>query len=312
MHDEQAFLQAMQQNPEDAALRLAFADWLEERGDLRSELVRLSHTLTQAVKVRGRRNLEDRLRALWASRVQPVGPFWTNSIGMKFAWIPAGTFLMGSPPDEWGREDKEPPPHKVTLTKGFYLGIHPVTQACWRKIMQHNPSHFLGDDLPVESVSWHDCQEFITKLNAQDKQAYRLPTEAEWEFACRAGTMTPFSFGDTISTNDGNFDGTFPYGGIPPQESCRGSTTPVGSFQPNGWGLYDMHGNVWEWCADLYGKFSLDDAVDPQGPKRGQTRVLRGGSYFAPASHVRSATRGKWEPIHRDDNVGFRVARTFA
>jgi sulfatase modifying factor 1 len=309
MNDEAAFLQAMVEDPEDTALRLVFADWLEQRGDKRSELIRLLHTLTQAVEIPDRSKLEDRLRSLLASGVQPVGPFWINSIGMKFAWIPAGTFLMGSPENEVGRKEEELQ-HKVTLTKGFYLGIHPVTQACWRTVMENNPGHTKGnDELPVEQVSWHDCQEFLAKLS-RDGHSYRLPTEAEWEYACRAGTTTPFSFGETISTDQANYKGNLPYGGGN-KGVDRGQTTPVGSFPPSGWGLHDMHGNVYEWCADRFEEYPKGE-VDPQGPQSGECRVLRGGSFVDDAGLLRSALRGYYWPSDRDYYVGFRAARTLA
>jgi uncharacterized protein (TIGR02996 family) len=309
MQDEQTFLQAMQENPEDIALRLVFADWLEERGDPRGELIRLLHTLTQSVKVRARKKLEDRLRSLLASGVQPVGPFWTNSIGMKFAWVPSGTFLMGSPkkekgrgreglPTEYGPHDYELQ-HKVTLTKGFYLAIHPVTQASWWEIMGSDPSHFHGDELPVEKVSWDGCQEFLRKLSDREGHAYLLPTEAEWEYACRAGTTTPLSFGETISTDQAHYAGNQP--------------APVGSFLPNALGLHDMHGNVWEWCADWFGDYPPCDVIDPQGPQRGDYRVVRGGNFHAPeAIFVRSAARCGYMRSYRSRNVGFRAARTFS
>jgi uncharacterized protein (TIGR02996 family) len=194
MNDEAAFTRAMQDNPADTTLRLIFADWLEEQGDSRGELIRLLHTLTQAVDVPDRNKLEDRMRSLVASGVKPVGPCWTNSIGMKFDWVPAGTFLMGSPTTEEGRNEDETL-HTVTLTQGFYLAVHPVTQACWRKVMGNNPSLEEGDNLPVDSVSWDDCQDFLRALTERDGHAYRLPSEAEWEHACRAGTTTPFFFG---------------------------------------------------------------------------------------------------------------------
>ena len=206
------------------------------------------------------------------------GEIITNSLGMKFAWIPPGSFLMGSPLDEEDRSDNETQ-HKVTLTKGFYLGVHQVTQeqwqaimgnysptACrvmaqgltqeqWQAIMGNNPSNFKGErNLPVENVSWEDCQVFLKRLSEMDCALYRLPTEAEWEYACRAGTTTPFYFGETISTDQVNYDGGYPYGkgkkGV-----CRRKTTPVGSFPANAWGLYEMHGNGNEWCQDRYGDY---------------------------------------------------------
>jgi len=305
MHDESTFLQAMQQHPDDTALRLVFADWLEERGDPRGELIRLLHTLTPSVEVPDRSRLEDRLRSLLASGVQPVGPFWTNSIGMKFAWIPAGTFLMGSPVDEKEREENEIQ-HKVTLTKGFWLAIHPMTQAAWKEVMGNNLSHFQGDNLPVEQVSWDDCLEFCRKLSERESRAYRLPSEAEWENACRAGTTTPFSVGDTLSTDQANFR---PYG--KGTQGVRLRTTAVGSFLPNGFGLHDMHGNVCEWCADWFGHYPSGAVVDPQGSPDGICRVLRGGSFSHVASFARCANRDDDVPGYHNRRFGFRPARTF-
>jgi len=173
------------------------------------------------------------------------GEIITNNLGMKFTWIPPGTFMMGSPKEEEGRFDNENQ-HKVTLTKGFYMGVYTVTQEQWQAVMDNNPSHFKGEkNLPVDSVSWTDCQEFIKKLREKDKdkKAYRLPTEAEWEYSCRAGTTTPFHFGETISTDQANYFGEAVYGngkvGV-----YRKKTTPVGTFPANAWGLHDMHGNV--------------------------------------------------------------------
>jgi formylglycine-generating enzyme len=306
MHDEQSFLQAMQQHPEDNALRLVFADWLEEQGDKRGELIRLLHTLTQSIDVPDRSKLEDRLRSLVTDGVMPIGPFVTNSIGMKFAWIPAGTFMMGSPENEEGRR-KDETQHKVTLTKGFWLAIHPTTQASWQSVISSNPSHFKGDDLPVEQVSWEDCQNFLRRLSERDARVYRLPTEAEWEYACRAGTTTPFSLGETISADQANYDGNYSYGkgkkGV-----CRERTTPACSFPANAWGLYDMHGNVGEWCQDIYSKYPKEEVIDPQGPMDGDRRVLRGGSFGLNAEYGRSASRLAPVPAYRNHGNGFRAA----
>jgi uncharacterized protein (TIGR02996 family) len=295
MSDNQTFLEAMQEHPEDASMRLGYAAWLEERGDPRGELLRLLHTLTQAVEVPDRSELEDRLRALVASGVQPVGPFFTNSLGMKFAWIPAGTFMMGSPESEEGRfsEVIAETLHPVTLPSGFYLAIHAVTQACWQEVMGNKPSYFQGDHLPVEQVSWDDCQEFLRKLSGRDGCSYRLPSEAEWEYACRAGTTTPSYFGQTISTDQANYSG---------QGVCRGKTTPVGSFPPNAWGLYDMHGNVEEWCADSYGEF---------WPDSGENRAVRGGSFADIGIGMRSAYRPSYLHTVRERNIGFRPMRSY-
>src|SRR5262249_12698261 len=145
---------------------------------------------------------------LLVSGVQPIGPFCTNSVGMTFAWIPAGTFRMGSPTNEKGR-DKNEARHSVILSAGFYLAIYPVTQVAWQEVMGNNPSHFRGSDLQVEQVSWADSQSFLHRLSKQDGHSYRLPTEAEWEFACRGGTTTPFYFGQTISTDQANYKGDY-------------------------------------------------------------------------------------------------------
>jgi len=223
---------------------------------------------------------------------------FTNSIGMKFVWIPPGNFLMGSPKEERLRSDNETQ-HKVTLTKGFYMGVYTVTQEQWQAVMGKNPSFFKGEkNLPVDSVSWDDCQEFIKKLREKDKdkKAYRLPTEAEWEYACRAGTTTPFHFGETISTDQANCNGENPYGNGK-KGVYRKKTTPVGSFPANAWGLHDMHGNLWQWCQDWYAaEYPKNDVTDPQGPENGELRVLRGGSWYLHPESCRSARRVRSEP----------------
>jgi formylglycine-generating enzyme required for sulfatase activity len=224
---------------------------------------------------------------------------FANSLGMKFVWIPPGTFMMGSPKGETQRVANETQ-HKVTLSKGFYMGIYTVTQEQWKEVMGNNPSFFKAEkNLPVESVSWDDCQEFIKKLREKDKKRYRLPTEAEWEYACRAGTTTPFYFGETISTDQANYHGDFTYGSGK-KGKYREKTTPVGSFQANAWGLHDMHGNVEQWCQDWFGDYPQNDIVDPQGPNGGQYRVLRGGSCDCFPESCRSAYRIGHPPGFRD------------
>jgi formylglycine-generating enzyme required for sulfatase activity len=239
---------------------------------------------------------------------------FSNSIGMKLVPIPVGKFTMGSPVDEKGRGADEYQ-HAVEITEPFYLGAHAVTQAQYRKVMGKNPSHFsltgIGkravgrfstDDFPVERVSWHEAVEFCKNLSAlpEEKAArrfYRLPAEAEWEYACRAGSSTPFHFGNTISSRLANYGGKL------------GRTRKVGSYKPNAFGLYDMHGNVWQWCLDWYGKDYYRTAVknDPQGPTKGQHRVVRGGAWNEDAANCRSATRAKVPPDKRNNGAGFRV-----
>jgi formylglycine-generating enzyme required for sulfatase activity len=231
---------------------------------------------------------------------------FTNSIGMKFVWIPPGSFMMGSPKEEKDRKMGEIQ-HKVTLTKGFYMGVYPVTQEQWREIMGNNPSCFKGEkNLPVEMVSWDDCQEFIKKLRGKDKKPYRLPTEAEWEYACRAGTKTPFHFGETISTDQANYNGHFRYGdgkiGV-----SRGKTTPVGRFPANAFGLFDMHGNVYQWCQDRDGDYPQNEVVDPKGPDGDRGRVMRGGCFYEPPRFCRSVYRTCADPEATFRSFGFRV-----
>ncbi len=233
----------------------------------------------------------------------------TNSLGMKFVWVPPGTFLMGSPKEEKERKNDEAQ-HPVKLTKGFYMAVTPVTQEEWTAIMEKNPSKFQGDkNLPVEQVTWNECQDFIKKLQAKDQKPYRLPTEAEWEYACRAGTTTPFYCGTTISTDQANYNGNYVYGDGQ-KGHYREKTMPVGSFPPNDWGLHDMHGNVWQWCQDSFEEYpknsSQETVVDPIGMK-GESRVIRGGSWIDNPLECRSAYRGGSRPILRHSLVGFRL-----
>jgi eukaryotic-like serine/threonine-protein kinase len=236
----------------------------------------------------------------------------TNSIGMKLVWIPPGVFMMGSTNQEKGRGDDEIH-RKVTLSRGFYLGVHTVTQEEWQAVMGNNPSNFKNaKNLPVENVSWDDCQEFCKKLSAKEKKAYRLPTEAEWEYSCRAGTTTPYHFGETLATEQANYNGNFVYG--PGKKGVyRAKTTPVGSFPANAWGLHDMHGNVWQWCSDWHGGYLAPGdspgakLTDPQGPKTGKNRVLRGGSWGNHPIFCRSANRNFAAPDSRTEFYGCRV-----
>ena len=231
---------------------------------------------------------------------------FTNSIGMKFVWIPPGTFMMGSPKEEKHRDANELQ-HKVTLTKGFYMGVYLVTQEQWQAVMGNNPSSFKGEkNLPVEKVSWHDCQDFCKKLKEKDKKPYRLLTEAEWEYACRAGTTTPFYFGETISTDQANYNGDGIYG-TGKKGVIREKTMPVGSFPANGFGFFDMHGNLFQWCQDLHGEYPQEDTADPQGAAKGNSRVLRGGSWTSHPAYCRSAFRFRNSAGYQNRHSGFRV-----
>jgi formylglycine-generating enzyme required for sulfatase activity len=235
----------------------------------------------------------------------------TNSIGMKLLLIPKGTFMMGSPESEEGHQRNNETQHEVTISKDYYLGVYEVTQAQYEKVMGKNPSLFQGAivgnenaDLPVDNVSWDDVVEFCKKLSdlPEEKKAgrmYRLPTEAEWEYACRAGSKTAYSFDDE--------EGLLPEYGWFSRNSSRRTHT-VGLLEPNAWGLHDMHGNVWEWCSDWYEEYPKGAVSDPTGPKEGSDRVIRGGSWDYEAAHCRSANRNGRDPSFRFDYYGFRVA----
>lgn len=231
-----------------------------------------------------------------------------GSATQRMRWIEPGTFLMGSPDDEPERWDNEGPQHPVTLTRGFWLADTACTQALWRAVMGNNPSLFNGDDqCPVERVSWEDVQKFLRKLESLLPGIEAgLPTEAQWEYACRAGTTTPFSFGEQITPAQVNYDGNYPYAGGRKGE-YRARTVPVKSLPANAWGMYEMHGNVWEWCAD--GLRTYDDAPqqDPKGPADTAHLALRGGSLFTHARGARSADRYRNAPGTVSGHMGFRL-----
>lgn len=229
-----------------------------------------------------------------------------------FRRIPAGTFLMGSPDSELGRNPDETL-HSVTLTHGFWLADTPVTQALWKAVMGTNPSRFRGDFRPVENVGWDDAKAFIYQANnLQPGLDLCLPTEAQWEYACRAGTTTPFYTGNNLSTEAANYHGDYPYHGAGVVKH-RGKTTEVWHFPPNPWGLYGMHGNVWEWCDDWYGAYQTrtgwQSLPDPEGPSTGPYRTLRGGSWCSSAADCRSACRDPAFPDFGVGDFGFRLAR---
>jgi len=236
--------------------------------------------------------------------------FTSPTLGAKFVLIPAGTFTMGSPSNEPGRRNDETQ-HQVTISKSFYMQTTHVTQGQWKRMMGSNPPDFenCGDDCPVNNVSWNDAQEFIGRLNRHEgTDKYRLPTEAEWEYAARAGTTTPFNTGNCLSTDQANYNGNYPYFRCPSEE-FRHKHVRVASFAPNAWGLYDMHGNVWQWCQDWYGDYPSGSVTDPTGPSSGKVRIYRGGGVTS-ASNCRSANRGFIPPSYRDSGLGFRLVRT--
>ena len=234
---------------------------------------------------------------------------FTNSLGMEFVYIEPGSFMMGSPPDELGRDSKETL-HKVIISKPFYMQITEVTQGQWRKVMGNNPSHFreCGDNCPVEFVSWYDCQEFVRRLNRMEGgNKYRLPTEAEWEYACRAGSTTAFANGGITETGcgyDPNLDAMGWYCG-----NSDKKPHPAAQKKPNAFGLYDMHGNMWEWCEDWYATYPPGRVTDPTGPSSGSGRVIRGGGWHEDAVDCRSAIRVSLSEGSRAGTLSFRLVR---
>ena len=245
--------------------------------------------------------------------------FTVPGLSLEMVWCKPGTFMMGSPESEEGRGSNETL-RSMTLTKGFWLGKHEVTQAQWQEVTGSSPSQFKGDDLPVESVSWHDATSFCKKLTELERAAgrvsgdwaYQLPLEAQWEYACRAGTTTAWSFGNNPDElwRHGNYadkNTNFSWGDRLHDDGHE-NTARVGSCQANGWGFYDMHGNVWEWCHDWHGEYPGAPVGDPRGPATGTDRILRGGSWNFQAALSRSAIRFRFLPGKRLNNLGFRVS----
>ena len=258
-----------------------------------------------------------------------------KGVDYAFRWCPSGTFMMGSPASEEKRDNDERQ-HQVTLSRGFWMLETEVTQLMWESVMGNNPSHFKGLTLPVESVSWEDCQEFIAKLNdeltsggrkppggsanprstgglaspALEGYKFSLPTEAQWEYACRAGTTTPFHFGSVLNGDQANCNGKYPYG-TSTEGKYLAKTTEVGSYPANAWGLRDMHGNVWEWCQDWYGDYPSGAVTDPTGVSMGSNRVFRGGCWRLAAEGCRSANRRNITPAFRSSYFGFRLSLVF-
>ena len=248
-----------------------------------------------------------------------------NGVTLEMVAIPSGKFMMGAPKEEKSSRDDERPQRQVTV-QPFFIGRFQVTQSQWKAISKRSasrranlakvesdlnpdPSRFKGDNRPVEKVSWDDAVEFCKRLSRETGREYRLPSEAEWEYACRAGTTTPFHFGETITTDLANYDGNYTYASEPKGEK-RGSTTDVGIFPPNAFGLYDMHGNLWEWCADHWHKNYEGAPTDGSAwlsDNENQFRLLRGGSWDDCPSFCRSAYRYYYYRVNRIVNIGFRV-----
>jgi uncharacterized protein (TIGR02996 family) len=323
----EAMMKELGEKPRDVATWCAIADYLEENGEeSRAELARLGRRMrleTESWTVGD----SERVQELLAQGVSPVVPTVVNSIGMRFAWIVTDPveFWMGADASvDEEADENESPRHKVRLTRPFALGIHPVTQAQYERIMGKNPSYFSasgpGKDevrgmdartFPVEQVSWEDANKFLKKLNdmPEEKKAgrkCRLPSEAEWEYSCRGGVLCEdkyksYHFGDTLTSEQANFF-----------ESGLKRPCKVGSYPENAFGVHDMHGNVWEWCEDWYGEYPNKEETDPTGPKDGSYRVIRGGSWYDLAWYCRSAGRNDGTPTDRSSVIGFRVACSFA
>jgi uncharacterized protein (TIGR02996 family) len=325
--DGERLLAAIRREPGDDAARLALSDWLEENGRTeQAELLRL-HVRQRA----GVGSLDElrRVEELLASGVRPVVPEVVNSLGMRLALLPPGRFYMGAEAEDYDGWSDQGPRHEVTIAGAFYLGVFLVTQAEYERLTDLDPSHFSGHNeaappsfgmdtsaFPVESVSWQAARDFAKRLSDLPEEraagrVYRLPTEAEWEYACRggAGHYRKYHYGDELTSLWANFDGNHADGTEP--GPFLGRTTAVGSYAPNAWGLYDMHGNVCEWCQDNYGPRTYGEGApreSPKGPRRGTGRVVRGGSFSGLALGCRSAFRNSRAPGHEERYFGFRLA----
>jgi uncharacterized protein (TIGR02996 family) len=315
MNTLDALLAGIVADPLEETRWLVLADYLEEHDDpRRAELLRLHRkllaTCCEPDAHPERADWQGRVVELLGAGVVPCVPRHTltlpGAVPLVGAFVPPGSFLMG------GTEyDDEKPVHRVTLTAGYFLGVHPVTQAQWAAVRGTEPSHFKGPNRPVEQVSWDECQEFCVKLTAHagGSATVRLPTEAEWECACRAGTTTHFHFGDVPDTDRFNYNGSYTWNGSEKGKN-RKATTDVGSFAPNAWVLFDLHGNVWEWCADAYAPYTSDHQTDPSGKSEDSdysSRVVRGGSWGNDPRDGRAANRYWLASAYCGNDFGFRV-----
>jgi uncharacterized protein (TIGR02996 family) len=315
MNTLDALLAGIVADPLEETRWLVLADYLEEHDDpRRAEVLRLHRrllaTCCEPDAHPERAGWQGRVVELLGAGVRPCVPQHAltlpGGVPLVGSFVPPGSFLMG------GTEyDDEKPVHRRTLTDGFFLGVYPVTQAQWKAVLGTDPSHFKGSNRPVETVSWDQCQEFCAKLTAHlgGSATVRLPTEAEWEWACRAGTTTHYHFGDVPSADRANYDGSQTWNGSKKGKN-RQQTTGAGSFPPNPWGLFDLHGNVWEWCADASAPYTGDEQIDSvrkSDDSNNNMFVLRGGSWIEIPLLCRAAYRRRGAPDFRYYSVGFRV-----
>jgi eukaryotic-like serine/threonine-protein kinase len=231
-----------------------------------------------------------------------------NTVNLTMVKIPAGSFIMGSPQSEGESEENEKPQHRVKI-KEFYMGQTEITQAQYLAIMGENPASFKGANRPVENVSWQQAKAFCRKLSLKTGKKYTLPSESQWEYACRAGTTTPFSFGATITTEVANYESEYAYANAP-KGTYRKATTEVDKFPPNAFGLYDLHGNVSEWCEDTWSKNHQNAPIDGKARTKGNypdKRVFRGGSWYDNPGSCRSAFRYAWVTDDVSSTIGFRI-----
>jgi formylglycine-generating enzyme required for sulfatase activity len=304
--------------------RCDFAVTVELAGVSEQELLASSGAIREMAWVRGAgrplfRDLAGLKAYLQDSFLQSAAPLPTGTLRTlelapgvvtRLHWIPPGQFLMGSPESEVRRSENGGLQHRVTLTKSFWLADAPCTQAEWLAVMGTEPSNFKGPDLPVEQVSWGDCQTFCERLRVRwPGLEARLPTEAEWEYACRAGTESAFNDGSACTELEGADPALLKLGWF--NENSENITHPVREKGKNVWGLFDMHGNVWEWCADWFGAYAAGEQTDPGGPDTGYGRVFRGGSWYDRAKWCQSASRSGGQPDSRSRDLGFRLAVDF-
>jgi uncharacterized protein (TIGR02996 family) len=305
MLTEADLLAAIESDPADALAWLALADFLEETGEAdRAELVRLREWLRFADREDPQRPArEARMQTMLDAGVRPAGPrrryVLEGESELELTLIPPGSFWMGTLREESGEGLSETPRHLVTLTRGFWLGVYLFTQAQWQQVMGDQPSHFRGPDRPVETITWSRSKECCAQLGALFGGRFRLPTEAEWEYACRGSTYSAYHSGD----NEAALARAGWY-----TKNSGGRTVSVGQLTPNAWGLYDMHGNVYEWCADRFRTFTVDAVTNPFG-RETDSHCIRGGYWGRPPLSCRSAYRDGYVRGAQASIAGFRVAR---